>query len=310
MVYKVIIIGSGPAGLTAGIYAGRSKLEPLIIEGNMPGGQLTTTTKVENWPSYISIDGPELMKKIREQAEVCGAHFVSDEVSGIDVSGEPYKVFTRAGKTFETQSIIIASGAVHKKLGCTGEQEYWGKGVSVCATCDAPFMQEKEVVIVGGGNSAVTEAEYLTKFASKITIVQALDALTATDPIKDKVLADPKITIIYNSTVIEMKGDGEHVTHVVIENQEDKSKTTVPAFGVFIAIGLIPSTKIFQGQIELDENGYIILKHRTQTNVAGVFAAGDVSDPLYKQAITSSGDGCKAALDCEIYLTGKISVSY
>ena len=310
MTHKVIIIGSGPAGLTAGIYAGRSKMNPLIIDGNQPGGQLTTTTRVENWPSYVTVNGPDLMNIMRDQAQKCGVKFVSDLVSGVDLQSKPFKISTQAGKTLETETIIITTGATNRKLGCTGEEEYWGKGVTTCATCDAPFMEGKEVVIVGGGNSAVTEAEHLSKFASKVTIVHILDKLTATDPIKDKVMADPKIEILYNSTVVEIKGDGEHSQEVVVENQQDKTQTTLLAYGVFIAIGLRPNTDIFKDQLELDDHGYIVLKEKQQTSVEGVFAAGDVCDKIYKQAITSSGDGCKAVLDCEIYLTGKISVTY
>ena len=310
MIHKMIIIGSGPAGLTAGIYAGRSKLKPLIFEGNQPGGQLTTTTRVENWPSYLSIDGTELMNTMREQAQKCGAQLISDEIASVDLSHKPYTLTTRGKKTFQTETLIVTTGATSKKLGCLGEKEYWGRGVTTCATCDAPFMEGQEVVIVGGGNTAVTEAEHLSHFARKVTIVHILDKLTATDPIKDRVLADPKVTLIYNSTVLEIKGDGEHITEVVIENQKDKSTSILPAYGLFIAIGFKPNTDLFQGQMEIDRWGHLILKENTQTSVEGVFAAGDVVDHRYKQAITSAGDGCKAALDAEMYLTGKITVTY
>lgn len=304
MVRKVIIIGSGPAGLTAGIYTARSKLQPLIIEGEMPGGQLMTTTAVENWPGYVSIQGPDLMIGMRDQAAHCGAELLMENVVSVDFSQRPYSLTTSSGTTFQAESVIIATGASHKKLHVPGETEYWGRGVTVCATCDAPFYEGKEVVVVGGGNTAVTEAEHLTKYAKKVTVIHILDKLTATDPIKDKVLAHPQVEIIYSSTIKEICGDGDRITHLVIENQLDKSTINYPTDGLFVAIGLKPNTDLFKGQLEMDQYGIIKRVGETETTKEGIFAAGDVVDYIYKQAITSAGDGCKAALDCERYLTG------
>lgn len=307
---NVVIIGSGPAGLTAAIYTGRAKLEPLVIEGDTPGGQLMGTSEVENWPGVKSIQGPDLMMEMKAHAAACGAEFLPDVITAVDFSSRPYKLTTKRGKSIETESVIIACGASHKKLGCPGEAEYWGKGVTVCATCDAPFYKNKEVLIVGGGNTAMTEADYLTRFAKKVTVVHILDQVTATDPIKDRVLVHPQIEMIYNSTVKEIKGNGTRVSSVIIENQKTNELTKKPIDGVFIAIGLRPNTTLFEGQLTLDQYGYIKVTERTCTEKEGVFVAGDVADYRYKQAITSSGDGCKAALDCEIFLTGKITVTY
>lgn len=304
MVRNVVIIGSGPAGLTAGIYTGRAKLSPVIIEGPQPGGQLMTTTKVENWPGEVSVDGPELMIKMREQAAICGAELVSEKVVSVDFSQRPFTITTDSGKVFKTHSVIIGTGAVNKKLHCAGEAEYWGKGVSTCATCDAPFYAHKEVVIVGGGNTAVTEAEHLLHFVKKLTIVHILDQLTANDPIKDKVLTHPNAHFVYNSTVTQITGDGQRVTGVVVENQKTKEISTIAADGMFIAIGFNPNTALFKGQLDMDQYGYLTVKNHTRTNVDGVFAAGDVADYRYRQAVTSAGVGCMAALDAQAYLAG------
>jgi thioredoxin reductase (NADPH) len=305
MVYNVVIIGSGPAGLTAGIYTARAKLKPLIIDGPLPGGQLMTTTKVENWPGTVSIMGPDLMMNMREHAQTCGASFLSENVTSVDFSKRPFTVVTDSKKIIQAQSIIVATGAVNKRLNCKLEAEYWGKGVSTCATCDAPLYEGKEVIIVGGGNTAVTEAEHLMHIAKKITIVHIHDKLSATDPIKDKVLANPKVQVIYNATVVEIQGDGKRVTHAVIENQKDKKRTTVASDGVFIAIGFKPNTEVFKNHIAMDQYGYITVRDHTRTSVEGVFAAGDVADYRYRQAITSSGAGCMAALDVQSFLAGK-----
>lgn len=305
MAYDVVIIGAGPAGLTAGIYASRGKLNTALIEGPQPGGQLMTTTDVENWPGNISIMGPELMINMREQAQKCGCLLISASVSKVDFTQTPYILYLDNGQEIQTKTVIIATGASHKKLGCPGEKEYFAKGVSVCATCDAPFFTDKNVVIVGGGDSAMTEAEHLTHFVKKLTVVHILDKLTGKDPIKDKVLANPKVEVLYSSAVKEIKGDGQKVTSVVIQNQLDKSLKTIPADGVFVAIGLAPNTSIFKGQLEIDKYGYITVKDNTKTSVEGVFVAGDVADYRYRQAITSAGTGCMAALDCQAYLNKK-----
>lgn len=302
---KTIIIGSGPAGLTAGIYLGRAKINPLLIEGKQPGGQLTTTTDVENWPGDKKIAGFKLMMDMKEQAQASGCRMLADTVTKVDFSKKPYTVFTQSGKELKTESVIIATGASHKKLGIPGEQEYWAKGVSVCATCDAPFFQDKNVVVVGGGDSAVVEAEHISHIAKKVTIIHILEELTGKDPLKYKVMENPKIEIIYNSSVKEIKGDGQKVTEIEIEHKQTGDTKTLQADGVFIAIGMQPNTNYLKDQVELDDYGYVILKEKTLTSKEGVFAAGDVADFRYKQAITSAGDGCKAALDCQSYLSKK-----
>lgn len=305
MKYQVAIIGSGPAGLTAGVYAARGNLSTIVIEGNQPGGQLTTTTSVENWPGEASILGIDLMEKMRNHALKYGCSLVQKAITKVDFSAQPYKLYTDSNDVIEAESVIIATGSSNKKLGCTGEDEYFSKGVATCATCDAPFYNGKEVIVVGGGNTAVTEAEHLLHFASKVTIVHILDQLTANDPIKDKVLENPKASFIYNSTIVEIKGDGQRVTEIVVENQNDKSRTTIKADGVFVAIGFNPNTQLFKDQLEVDQYGYLVLKGHTQTSKEGVFAAGDVADFLYRQAITSAGMGCMAALDAQRYLSQK-----
>ncbi|HBS47733.1 TPA: thioredoxin-disulfide reductase [Candidatus Dependentiae bacterium] len=302
---KVVIIGSGPAGLTAAIYTARAKLNPLVIEGNSPGGQLVTTTYIENWPGEKKILGAQLMNNIREHAKAYGAEIISDLAVNVDFSSQPYKIFTQSGKIIESDSVIIATGASHRKLNIGGEKEYWGRGVGTCATCDGPFFAEQDVVIIGGGNTAVTEASFLCRFAKKITIIQNLETLSANDPIKDEVLADPKINVVYNSLAMEIVGDGQNVTGVKIKNQKDNSTSVIPARGVFVAIGFKPNTEIFKNHLEVDSYGYLKLSGSTQTSKEGIFAAGDVADFKYMQAIVSSGFGCMAALDCEIYLRGK-----
>ena len=302
MIYNVIIIGSGPAGLTAGIYTGRSKLKPLLIEGMNPGGQLMTTGKVENWPGNISINGFELMQNIREHTKKCDCELLSDKVTNVDITQKPFAITTQAGKKLQTKSIIIATGATHRKLNIPGEKEYWGNGVSVCAVCDAPFYQDKEVVIVGGGNSAVAEAYELARFAKKVTILNTKDELTATDPIKYKILKNKKISILSNTTITEIKGDKNSVTSVTIKKLNENNTTKISSNGVFIAIGLSPNNTLFTNKVEINEHGFIVKKQNSQTSVEGVFVAGDVSDSRYQQAITAAAEGCMAALDCEKYL--------
>lgn len=303
MVHNVAIIGSGPAGLTAGIYAARAKLEPIVIEGGLPGGQLMNTMAVENWPGMVSVQGPDLMIDMRKQAEVCGCSFVPGKVVCVDFSSTPYSLFLDDETVIQAKSVIIATGSSNKKLGCPGEAEYFAKGVSICATCDAPFYKDKDVAIVGGGNSAVAEAYHIAHFARKVTMIHILDSLTANDPLKDKVLADPKISIIYNATVKEIVGNGNNVTHVVVEDQKTKELTDVPASGVFVAIGFYPNTKFLGDHLAVDQYGYLARKGNTGTSKEGIFAAGDVADYFYRQAITSSGMGCMAALDCQAYLS-------
>lgn len=303
LIHNLIIIGAGPAGLTAGIYAGRAGLAPVIIEGSLPGGQLMTTTTVENWPGEVSILGPDLMIKIREQAQTYGATLISGMVKSVNFTQQPLQITLDDDSTLLAKTVIIANGSSHKKLGCQGEQEYFGRGVTVCATCDAPFYKDKKVVVVGGGNSAMTEAEHLTHFASHVTILQLPPEITATDPIKDKVLAHPKVTVICNAETQEIVGNGSTVTGITYKDRTTQELKTVPVDGVFVAIGLRPNTAPYQGQLELTQWGHIKLFGLTQTSAPGVFAAGDIADGVYQQAISSAGDGCKAALDAQRFLS-------
>ncbi len=303
MVYDVAVIGSGPAGLTAGIYMSRAKLNTIIFEGTQPGGQLTTTTMVENWPGNVSIDGPDLMMQMRNHAQHYGCKLEMNQIIKVDFENKSYVLHLDNGQTVQANSVIIATGAAHRQLGCPGEKEYFSKGVSVCATCDAPFFKDKHVVVVGGGDSAVTEAEHLTHFTKKLTLVHILDQLTAKDPIKYKVMENPNVDIIYSSAVKEIKGDGHKMTSVIIENQKDKSLKEISADGLFVAIGMSPNTAIFKDQIELDKYGYVVVKDNTKTSKEGVFVAGDAADYRYRQAITAAGTGCMAALDCQAYLS-------
>lgn len=302
MVYDVVVLGSGPAGLTAALYAARGKLKTLVLEGNLPGGQLTTTTTVENWPGNMAIQGIDLMFNMRDQVVHYGAELVTEAVASVDFTQQPYALTTTGNKTFYGKTIIIATGSSNKKLGCPGEQEYFAKGVATCATCDAPFYKDKDVIVVGGGNTAVTEAEHLLHFAKNVTIVHILDKLTATDPIKDKILPHPNMRFVYNSTIKEIKGDGSRVTTAVVENQQTKEVSTLNTDGIFVAIGFSPNTLLFKGQLELDQYGYLLLHDHTHTSKPGIFAAGDVSDYRYRQAITSAGAGCMAALDAQSFL--------
>ena len=302
-IHNLIIIGAGPAGLTAGIYAGRAGLEPLIIEGMLPGGQLMTTTSVENWPGEVSILGPDLMIKMREHTQTYGAELISGTVTHVNFKNNPFEITLHDETTLFAKSVIIANGSSHKKLGCPGEQEYFGRGVTVCATCDAPFYKDKRVVVIGGGNSAMTEAEHLTHFASHVTILQLPAEISATDPIKDKVLSHPKVTVICSAETKEITGNGTNVTGVLYKNRLTGEVSSIEASGIFVAIGLRPNTAPYEGQIELTQWGHIKLFGLTQTSVNGVFAAGDIADGVYQQAISSAGDGCKAALDAQRYLT-------
>lgn len=299
--HNVIIIGSGPAGLTAATYAGRAFLKPIIIEGPNPGGQLMGTTAVENWPGEKSIMGPQLMMNMKNHAQHFGAQFISGSVSSVDFKQHPFTI-TTGKETLKTNSVIIAAGASPNKLKCPGEEEYWGKGVTTCAVCDGAFYPEKEVVIVGGGDTAMEDASFMTKYTDKITIVHILDKLTASPSMQKRVLDNPKIKIIYSSTITNIAGDGSHVTQVEITNQETKEKQTLKTDVVFLAIGQKPNTQLFEGQLKMDKMGYLELKDKTKSSVEGVFIAGDIADYHYKQAIVSAGSGCMAALDAQRYL--------
>jgi len=304
---KIIIIGSGPAGLTAAIYAARSNLKPLIIEGPKPGGQLITTSYVENWPGEKKILGHELMKNIRDHAASLECEFLSEMVQTIKADKKPFTLTTDKGKTFSAESIIIATGATPKKLHCPGEEQYWGKGVSTCAICDGTFYKDQPTVVIGGGDTAAENASFLTNFTDKVTIVHILDKLTASPAMQKRILDNPKIKIIYSSTVTEFRGDGEKLQEVVVTDQNTKQEQVLPANGAFVSIGLSPNTKFLQGTVELDDWGYIKIGQNkklghTSTSVDGIFAAGDAHDFKYRQAITASGFGCMAALDAERYL--------
>lgn len=298
---NIIIIGSGPAGLTAAIYAARANLNPMLIEGVQAGGQLMITTIVENYPGFPDgIMGPQLMDYMKKQAERFGTDFVSGDVTSIDLTKRPFKVEVD-GKFYEARSVIIASGASAKLLGLESKMRLMGKGVSACAVCDAFFFKGKEVVVVGGGDTALEDAMFLTKFATKVTVIHRRDRLRASKIMQDRAMKIDKISFIWDSAIDEILGD-ETVSGVRIRNLKTKEVAEKRCDGVFIAIGHQPNTAIFSGQIEMDEKGYIITKNLTGTSVRGVFAAGDVQDSRYKQAVTAAGSGCMAAIDAEKYL--------
>ena len=300
---NLIIIGSGPAGLTAGIYAGRARLNTLILQGKAPGGQLMGTTYVNNWPGEVSILGPELMMKIQNHTLHTGCEFLPESVVKTDFSKKPFTIWTHRGKELSADAVIIATGSVPKMLNCPGEAEYWGKGVTSCAVCDSALYQDKPVVIVGGGDSAMEYVFALAKYTDKITVVHILDKLTAAPDLQNRVSEFPTVKIIYSSTVTEIHGADGHVTGVTIKNQISGTQSNLQTDGVFLAIGLSPNSAIVKGQLELDKQGYIKVSRLTHTSIPGVFAAGDVIDPRYRQAISSAGSGCMAALDAERYLT-------
>ncbi len=301
---ELVIIGGGPAGLTAAIYSARAGLKPLLIEGKMPGGQLMGTTYVENWPGDKQILGPRLMIEMREHAAHFGTEFLSGEIVEANLKQRPFSLTTNDGTVIKTKCLIIATGATHKHLGCPGEQDYWGKGVTTCAVCDGAFYKDKKVFIVGGGDTAMEDASFMTNFTKDITIIHILDKLTASHAMQERILKNPDIKIIYNSTITNIEGDGNHVTHATITHQATGVSEHTPVDAIFVAIGLKPNTSIFVNQLDLNPYGYLLQKEHTQTSIPGVFAAGDVVDFRYRQAITSAGSGCMAALDAERYLKG------
>jgi len=305
---KLIIIGSGPAGLTAGIYAARANLEPLIIEGPTPGGQLISTSYVENWPGEKKILGHKLITNMREHAQETGCSFSSEWIEYVDHTKKPFILTTQKKNKFSADALIIASGATPRRLSCPGEDQYWGKGVSTCAVCDGLFYKDKPVVIIGGGDTAMENASFLATFTNNITIVHILDKLTASTAMQRRILQNKNIKILYENTVTEFQGDEKQLQQVVVTNQKTGEKKTLPAAGAFVSIGQTPNTKFLQGVIELDNWGYIKVGQnkklgQTSTSIDGIFAAGDAFDYRYKQAITASGSGCMAALDAEKYLT-------
>jgi thioredoxin reductase (NADPH) len=301
---KVIIIGSGPAGLTAAIYSARANLSPLVFEGIQPGGQLTITTDVENYPGFPDgVMGPDMMDKFRKQAQRFGAECLFQTVEKVDISKKPFSVWA-SGQKYQSESIIISTGASAKLLGLDAEKELMGNGVSACATCDGFFYKDKKVVVVGGGDSAMEEATFLTKFASEVIIVHRRDEFRASKIMVERAIKNPKISIKYNSVVKNIIGTKDSgVESIEIEDVKSKTTSVFNCDGVFMAIGHVPNTKIFNGSLSLDENGYIkTMPGSTHTNIAGVFACGDVQDSIYKQAVTAAGSGCMAALDAEKWL--------
>lgn len=301
-VEKVIIIGSGPAGLTAAIYAARANLEPLMIEGEEVGGQLMTTTDVENFPGFPEgIMGPDLMTITRKQAARFKTRFISKNVTKVDLSKRPFKVWIR-DEVFLAQSLIISTGASAKYLGLESERRLLGHGVSACATCDGAFFRNQVVAVVGGGDTAMEEANFLTRFASKVLVVHRRGEFRASKIMADRVLKNPKIEVIWNTGLEEVLGD-QHVTGIKVKNLESGDIKEIALQGVFIAIGHKPNTDVFKGQLAMNETGYLLTEGKsTYTSVEGVFAAGDVQDHVYRQAVTAAGTGCMAAIDCERWL--------
>ena len=306
---KVLIIGSGPAGYTAAIYAARAMLKPILISGMEPGGQLTTTTDVENYPGFSDvIQGPWLMEEMRKQAKAVGTIFKNDMIKEVNFSNNPFTLIGESGTAYTADSVIISTGAQARWLNLESETKFRGFGVSACATCDGFFYKDKEVMVVGGGNAAVEEALFLTKFASKVTLVHRRDSLRAEKLLQKKILSHPKIDIIWDSAIKEILGtdNPKGVTGVLLENTKDKSTKQLDTHGVFVAIGHDPATKIFKDQINMDAEGYILTdSDSTKTNIKGVFAAGDVKDKTYRQAVTAAGMGCMAALEAEKLLSEK-----
>jgi thioredoxin reductase (NADPH) len=301
----VIIVGSGPAGYTAAIYTARANLSPLVIEGANYGGALMTTTEVENFPGYPEgVQGPDMMEQLRQQAERFGAEFISDDATSVDLSGDLKKV-TVGDQTYEAPAVILATGSAWRPLGVPGEQEFLGRGVSSCATCDGFFFKGQQIAVIGGGDSAMEEATFLTRFAESVTIVHRRDEFRASKIMADRALANDKIKVRWNSGVSEVLGTDGKVSALKLTDTVTGEESTLDVTGVFIAIGHDPRSELYRGQVDLDENGYVLVDApSTRTNLTGVFAAGDLVDHTYQQAITAAGSGCVAALDAERFLEG------
>ncbi|MDZ7343876.1 MAG: thioredoxin-disulfide reductase [candidate division KSB1 bacterium] len=303
---QVIIIGTGPAGYTAALYTARANLKPLVFAGPEPGGQLTLTTLVENYPGFVEgIMGPDLMEQMKRQSERFGAEIVYDAVTQVNFKTQPFEIFVGEQK-YTAETVIIATGASAKLLGLESERQLLGHGVSTCATCDGAFFRGQEVVVVGGGDTAMEDSTFLTKFASKVHIVHRRDTLRASKIMQERAFKNPKISFIWNSTIDEIHDVAKNtVTGVTLRNLKTNERTQMRCDGVFVAIGHKPNTEIFKGQLDMDETGYLKPKQRTMTNIEGVFAAGDVVDHYYRQAVTAAGMGCMAAIDVERYLEAK-----
>ncbi|WP_305044678.1 thioredoxin-disulfide reductase [Geoalkalibacter sp.] len=300
---ETLILGSGPAGLTAAIYAARSRCCPLVIHGRQPGGQLTTTTVIENYPGFVEgIDGGELMARMQQQAERFGTRFLEGEVSRVELTKTPFRIWL-GEECYQTKVLIIATGASPKMLGLPNEWELYGRGVSVCATCDGFFFRDKEVVVVGGGDTAMEEASFLARFARRVTVVHRRDELRASPPLQKRALDNKKISFRWNTQVVAIHGDKpQGVNGLRLRDLLSGQEEDFACDGVFIAIGHTPNTELFKGQLHMDQDGYILTKNGCETNIPGVFAAGDVQDPNFRQAITAAGSGCMAAMLAERYL--------
>ncbi|MBO9395801.1 thioredoxin-disulfide reductase [Shimia sp. R9_1] len=302
---KVLIIGSGPAGYTAGVYASRAMLEPVLVQGIEPGGQLTTTTEVENYPSFVEVQGPELMQKMEEHARAMGCEIIGDIITDLDLSERPFKAKGDSGTLYTADAVILATGARAKWLGLESEEAFKGFGVSACATCDGFFYRGQEIVVVGGGNTAVEEALFLTNFASKVTLIHRRDELRAEKILQDRLFKNEKIETLWFHELDEVVGDEmpKGVTGVKVKHVETGEITEIPAKGVFIAIGHAPASELVKDQLELHNGGYVQVEPGTsKTSIPGVFAAGDLTDHVYRQAVTSAGMGCMAALDAERFV--------
>ena len=300
--FDVIIIGAGPSGYTAGIYCSRAGYDTLILSGLLPGGQLVNTTEVENYPGFENgIMGPDLMIDMRKQSQRMGTTIIDDVAVNVDFRRVPYKVLT-GSEEYESRAVIIATGANPKKMGIEGEESFSGKGVSYCATCDGPFFKNLELIVVGGGDSAIEEATFLTKFATRVHLVHRRSKLRASKVMQERAMNNEKIQFHWNSEVIQIKGD-QKMQQAVLKNLKTNEEKTIDVGGLFVAIGHIPNTQLFKSQIDLDDEGYIVLKNKTHTTMEGIFAAGDVHDRSYRQAVTAAGFGCMAAIDVDKFLT-------
>ncbi|WP_085506828.1 thioredoxin-disulfide reductase [Thalassobacillus devorans] len=312
MAHKAIILGTGPSGLTAAVYLARANMEPLVIEGPEPGGQLTLTTEVENYPGFPDgIMGPELMDNMKKQAQRFGATFERGWVTDVDTSERPFKLSVDGLGQLEAETVIVSTGASAKMLGIPGEKENMGKGVSTCATCDGFFFRDKKVLIVGGGDSAMEESNFLTKFASEVNVVHRRHELRASKIMQDRAKNNEKITWSLNKTPVEVISDGMKVSGLKVKDNDTGQEEVIEADGIFIAIGHNPNTEFLKGQVDTDENGYIqVTPGTTNTNIPGLFACGDVQDNKYRQAVTAAGTGCMAAMDAEKYLEGEVTIDW